>query len=66
MRDSRYEALLERVRSIDESAYVWIVEEGERLDSFKESYLLRNCFSWRDTPQGYAYWREIALALNER
>lgn len=63
--DKRFLNLLEQLKQIDEEAVSWILNEGVKLSSFKESNSLQNVFCWCDTPQGSYYWKQLNEELKK-
>ena len=61
----RYLNLVDRVRKIDENAADYLLYEAPHLPGFADYPKLCSVFAWTETPQGHAYWENIAQQLGE-
>lgn len=64
-RHTQIPSLIEKVSSVDSEAAQWLVENCARLRYFVPSDNLVECFSWEDTPQGFEFWRSIAVDIED-
>lgn len=65
IRGCDYKMLIKEVNAIDPAAAHWLRHYAWNERVFKEDITLSGVMIWDETPQGYQYWYNIALEIEQ-